>query len=238
MSSVKRFAELFIPIGSRVFSIYTRIFLPISMSSISIVSTLQPFQDRGIVFTVYGFTVVLSLMYIVKILERALRSLTLPFMFIALGLLVNFISMFLGLTPPPIYSLILSAFKVSLIFISIALLIQWLSFREFRCVLKMIRLSSLAKILTIVMAVMPTLFNNYAESYTAVFLKLGRRRVYKAVKPLVVQSAILALDIAQALYLYGFPRDVCISIDRPKAKEIALIVAIIFIGIVLLLYMP
>lgn len=236
MSFIKKFSEIFIPTHAAHFSLYTRTMIPTIIGSTSLISTLNPFHDKGILFTVYGFVILLIFMYITKTLRKILNALLLPFIFIALGLLINFISMILKLTTPPLYSLILSSFKISLIFISFSLFFQLISFKEMRFIMKILGLKWLARILSISIVIMPIIFNNYAESYMATLLKLGRRKVYKAVKPLIIQTAILALDITQVLYFYGFPSDVELSVSRPGIKEILLIIFITITAIVFLIF--
>lgn len=236
MSIAKRFGDLLIPTCRTKPSLYLRILLPISLLVMSIASTIT--RERGVIFTVYGYLIVLSALHLCGLLTRSLRGLSLPFLFIAIGFLVHLLTMAIGYPTPSIDILILASFKIALIFISIALFLQWVSFREIRYITAKIGLQRIASYLSIAFAVMPMLFTLYSESYTTTILKLGKKKAYKALKPLIIQTAILAKDLAQAVYFYGIPTTPKIVINKISISEILLFVAVTAIGVALLILTP
>lgn len=236
MSIVKRFSDIFIPMCRIKPSLYLRIFLPIALLLMSIASTV--IRERGVMFIIYGYSIAITILCLCNSLARSLRGLTLPFMFIAIGFTAHLLAMVMGYPTPSIYVLILSSFKIALIFISITLLLQWVSFREMRYIIAKIGLKKISSYISIAFAFMPTLFTLYSESYTTTILKLGKKKLYKALKPLIIQTAILAKDIAQAIYLYGIPITPKISADKLSINEVFLLIAVVTMGTVLLILTP
>ena len=236
MSLARSFGELFIPSPLRRLSLYTRLALPLSMAATSIASTV--IQNSGVVFAVYSYAVAVAAMYLSGILRKALAGLALPAIFIAMGFAIHLLSKVLGYPTPPIHALALSSAKVTLIFIYISMLVQWLTFREIRYLLHRVGLGKLGLYLTLSLAMIPLLSNLYWESLVSATLKFGRRRAYKAVKPLVVQAAIIARDYAQALHLYGFPGTPSLEIAKPSALEAVSTALAIAAAIAALVFLP
>uniref|UniRef100_A0A7C2ZBM5 Energy-coupling factor transporter transmembrane protein EcfT n=1 Tax=Ignisphaera aggregans TaxID=334771 RepID=A0A7C2ZBM5_9CREN len=236
MSVAKAFSSIFICSRRSSLSLHARIALPTMLAILSMVSMVFP--ERGIIFVIYGYTVTIMALHRVKSLGKAIRGLMLPLLFIIIGLLMHMLSRFLGYPSPSIYSLVLSSLKISLMFLSMTLFFQWVCIRELRYILARIKLERISALLTLSLAIIPIIFNMYSESYTAAMLKFGKRKVYKAVKPLVIQTAILSRDVSQALYLYGFPSSYNIEVKTPTAKEIALIGMAASGGLATLLLFP
>lgn len=236
MSLARGFGELFLSAPIISLSIYTRVTLPMAMLILSVFSSI--FRDRGLVFVLYGYCVIVFALCISKTLKKSLKGLSLPFVFLALGFITYLVTMALGYQTPSIYVLAFSSLKVALIFLSITLFFKWVNFREVRYILSKIGLSGITSYLSIAFTIMPTLFNLYSESYVTTALKYGKRRAYKAIKPLIVQTAILAKDIVQAVYLYGLPSNPRLELKKPSTLEILLVLTAVAFGVVLLTLAP
>lgn len=236
MSMIRRFSDIFIPSCSARISIYVRSILPLAILIMSILSI--GLRECGIMFVAYCYCIVMAALSMCRALSRSLQGLALPFIFIAIGFAMHLLTRALGFPTPSIPSLVLSSFKLALVFLSITLFFQWVNLREIKYILARVGLGRTASYLSIAFAIMPMLFNLYSESYTAALLKFGRRKVYKAVKPLVIQAAVLARDIAQAIYLYGIPTPLRVPVEKPSIAELLLLVIIVSAGSILLALAP
>lgn len=238
MSSIRGFSALFISHRKRnVFSIYTRILLLLALF-IEIVVSMTLFRESNILFTVYANSIVFALLFMVGGAEKVLNALKLPMLFILIGFATTLFSMAMGYPTPSINSMMLSTAKLTALFLTIALFFQWISLRELRWIMNRVGAATCGGLVVATLALIPALINNYSDAFTSTLLKLGRRRVYKALKPLVIHAAMLSRDIAQALYLYGIPSPSRIESYRPRLKEIILSIAIIVLGIALQLTAP
>lgn len=236
ISSIRRIGELFIYTYADRFSIYTRFSIPMAILVMAIVSMCM--DNQGIMFTIYGYLIIILSLLLCRTLTKSFRGLLLPFLFMVIGFSMHLFAKALGYPTSTIYSLILSSFKIALIFLSITLFLQWINLKEVRHILNKLGLRRTSSYLSIVFTTMPILLHIYSESYVATMLKLGKKKIYKAVKPLIVQAAILAKDMTQAVYLYGISEHCKISLKKPMAIEIVVVIAIIVLGIHLLIFMP
>lgn len=236
MNTIRRFGDLFIKSCLISTSLYTRTLLPMALFLMTAISI--SIRDRGVVFVAYGYSIVVFALCLCKNLLRSLRGLALPAVFILMGFAIHVLSKILGYPTPSVYTLALSSFKLALAFLSIALFFQWIEFRELRYVLTRVGLGKVASYITMALTIIPLLSYLYSESYVAAVLKFGKRKAHKAVKPLVIQSAILAKDLAQAIYFYGLPKSNKVLIKKPSFIEVSLLMATIIAGAYLLASAP
>ncbi|MCC6045641.1 MAG: hypothetical protein LM572_02565 [Ignisphaera sp.] len=239
MSFLRSLVELFIPAHSaKRLSLLTRVFTSTMLMIIPVV-TQTLFKGQKIFVTLLILIITLLLLYMYSNLKKVLKGLTLFLVFIAVGFAVTIISKFLGYPTPTATELILSSANLTALFLAVSLFFQWLSLRELRWILAKLGMSKLASLVTATLALLPLLFNNYAEAYTATLTKFSsKRKVYKAINALIIHSVIIANDIAQAIYLYGLPQISKVKVELPKPVELVLMAVITITTILLLVAAP
>ncbi len=222
--------------GSR-FSIHFRFLLLLTLL-VEIVVSITFFKDSNILFTVYVVGISFAILFAVSNIRKVLNALKLPLIFVLIGFVTMLFSMIMGYATPSLKTIILSSAKLTALFLVIALGFQWISLREFRWVLKKLGLGKIGSLATVALAVMPVLMYLYSDAYIATLLKLGKNKVHKALKPIIIHAALLSRDYAQAIYLYGLPKTIQIDMKRFDVKELLLFLAISLIGLALQLLVP
>lgn len=143
--------------------------------------------------------------------------------FLSAGFIINVFAKIFNLWIADTASVAISSLRGALMFISVALVFQWIKIGEIRWFLEKIGLSRLGAAIAIAFAQLPSIIVMYSESLTTVRLKYGSRYLYKAVLPLILYSVSYAREVAEAIYIHGIPSyPVKISV---KIRDVVVIVA-------------
>lgn len=205
MSLARYFAYLFIS-SKKVtrFGLLPRIIMCISIviASVTLFVLQIPLQILGI-YT----TIILALEFLVLWigggLRRVLSGFTLVLLFTIFGSVVTLTSMLMGFTPPSLEYIVSSMFRMVALILSFATTLQFLTVEEIRWILVKIGLKDTSVILALTFSQLPLTLMHFSEALTTIKLKLGEKKIYKVVKPLIVYSVMNSLNVAEALYIHG-----------------------------------
>ncbi|MCS7112162.1 MAG: hypothetical protein RMI45_01320 [Ignisphaera sp.] len=199
-------AYTFIYTSSTRLSIITRLVVPIT---ILLYLLIGPFLKLRILPSLLhilpALTMVLAILYLCGSFRRVLGGLQFVAIFSAAGLAINAFAKIFNLWIVDIVSVAVSSLRGALMFVTIALVFQWIKIGEVRWLLERIGLGRLGAAIAIAFSQLPCIIVMYSESLVTVRLKHGSRYLYKAVLPLILYSANHAREIAEAMYIHGIP---------------------------------
>ncbi|MEM1526301.1 MAG: hypothetical protein QW775_07615 [Ignisphaera sp.] len=205
MSLARYFAYLFIS-SKKVTSFGL---LPRIIMCTSIVVTSLAMFILGIPLQILGIytTIILALEFLVLWIGGGLRRVLSGFMLVLLftifGFVITLTSMLMRFTPPAVEYMVSSMFRMVALVLSFATMLQFLTVEEIRWMLVKIGLEEASVILALTFSQLPLTLMYFSEALTTIKLKLGKKKIYKVVKPLIVYSVINSLNVAEALYIHG-----------------------------------
>jgi len=232
LSIVRNFAYLFISSErSRGYGIATRISIPIillfSLSITYIVPVKAPLGIHILFILIYEFLLIWRFTRI----KTFVSSLILVLIIIAIGFIINILSPYIGspISIDPL-SLIVYSARMAGIIIALSMIFQLMSLREIIYITEMLRLSKLSSIITIAFSQLPLTAIQFSEAITTIRLKYGRRGLFLAIKPLIIETILNSRSIAESLYLYGLPKIQKPILFNPR-KDLPLLISSILVSV-------
>ncbi|MEM0506485.1 MAG: hypothetical protein QXW58_04435 [Thermosphaera sp.] len=230
---IRDLAELLtIKPSSKSFGLVTRVTTPLSVIIFSLAAALlkgpsQPwFYLLALVFT--G-----SLLAYSTGLSKLFKGIQLILLFIALGVLVNIISIVTGLTPLSIEKILIGAVRLSTIAFSAILLVQWVRIEEWMYLLSKAGLNNVARALALSIIQLPLTLAAFSEASLSIRLKYGGRNIARMLHPLILHALYTARNISESLLIYGFPEPAKPVLFR--RSDVLLIALLIGLGSVALI---
>ncbi len=234
LSIVRNFAYLFISSEEKTkgYGIVTRMTIPLlllfSLSITYIVPGKAPLGLHILFILIYE----LLLIWKFTKIKTFISSLTLVLIIIAIGFIINILSHYIGnpIDIDPI-SLIVYSARMAGIVIALSMVFQLISLRELIYIVEMLRLSKLSSIIAIVFSQIPLTAIQFSEAIITARLKYGRKYLFLAIKPLIIESILNSRSIAESLYLYGLPKIQKPMLFNPR-RDLPLLILSLLVSVI------
>lgn len=188
----------------RNYGLISRVFMSISIIVTSLLLFILDLPlNKIVLLTTLLFTLEFLILWISGGLRKVLSGFVVILVFVFIGFLITLFSMLIGFASPPIGYSISSMFRMVVLVLSFATMVQFFTVEEIRWIMVKLGLEDISTIVTLTLSQLPLTFIQFSEAIITIKLKLGRRDLYKVVKPLIIYSIMNSLNLAEALYIHG-----------------------------------
>jgi hypothetical protein len=188
----------------RNYGLISRVFMSISIIVTSLLLFILDLPlNKIVILTTLLFTLEFLILWISGGLRKVLSGFVVILVFVFIGFLITLFSMLIGFASPPIGYSISSMFRMVVLVLSFATMVQFFTVEEIRWIMVKLGLEDISTIVTLTLSQLPLTFIQFSEAIITIKLKLGRRNLYKVVKPLIIYSIMNSLNLAEALYIHG-----------------------------------
>jgi len=188
----------------RNYGLISRVFMSISIIVTSLLLFILDLPlNKIVILTTLLLTLEFLILWISGGLRKVLSGFVVILVFVFIGFLITLFSMLIGFASPPIGYSISSMFRMVVLVLSFATMVQFFTVEEIRWIMVKLGLEDISTIVTLTLSQLPLTFIQFSEAIITIKLKLGRRDLYKVVKPLIIYSIMNSLNLAEALYIHG-----------------------------------
>jgi hypothetical protein len=188
----------------RNYGLISRVFMSISIIVTSLLLFILDLPlNKIVLLTTLLLTLEFLILWISGGLRKVLSGFVVILVFVFIGFLITLFSMLIGFASPPIGYSISSMFRMVVLVLSFATMVQFFTVEEIRWIMVKLGLEDISTIVTLTLSQLPLTFIQFSEAIITIKLKLGRRNLYKVVKPLIIYSIMNSLNLAEALYIHG-----------------------------------
>jgi hypothetical protein len=188
----------------RNYGLISRVFMSISIIVTSLLLFILDLPlNKIVILTTLLLTLEFLILWISGGLRKVLSGFVVILVFVFIGFLITLFSMLIGFASPPIGYSISSMFRMVVLVLSFATMVQFFTVEEIRWIMVKLGLEDISTIVTLTLSQLPLTFIQFSEAIITIKLKLGRRNLYKVVKPLIIYSIMNSLNLAEALYIHG-----------------------------------
>jgi hypothetical protein len=188
----------------RNYGLISRVFMSISIIVASLLLFILDLPlNKIVLLTTLLLTLEFLILWISGGLRKVLSGFVVILVFVFIGFLITLFSMLIGFASPPIGYSISSMFRMVVLVLSFATMVQFFTVEEIRWIMVKLGLEDISTIVTLTLSQLPLTFIQFSEAIITIKLKLGRRNLYKVVKPLIIYSIMNSLNLAEALYIHG-----------------------------------
>lgn len=184
--------------------------------------------------SIIEFSMITILLAFDNRLSAYLNGLKVIFLFVLIGALFYVFSLFTGIGPKSIINVIIGVIKTALLIMPFSLFVSWLAPIEISFILEKSGLNRVGVMLRAAISQIPILLLETSDSFFTIKLKYGRRKLYRAVYYMILQSFLLGKSFYEAYYVYGLPTSRIYLIKKAKTELIVMMISLMVVSLTII----